>query len=184
MRINVRGRFTDLHEVRGRVIRARGRKCETGAFEAQLADPAGVEKQTVSYGPYELEPSMGHGAHGGGEGGSPVGHNVIRGNQPKPCEDCWVIAMVPDLVDADGNSVNFSERAMLHHIVFSDTTEPDATCGNRRERFFASGNERSPFVIPNGYGYRIDAGDNWLTIAHLMNMGEHTRELSVEVTTT
>lgn len=211
------GQFTDLDAVSGRIQRARGMKCERGSFSAELLKPAGVTKQVVRYGPYDTEPSQGHGHGGGamdgghmeksakaGEGhmdmgaemegghmeggtdvGSLIGHNVVRANVPKPCEDCYIVGMVPDLVDRQGNSLNFDDQAMLHHIAFADLTEPDATCGAAwptGERFFAAGNERTPFALPRGYGYKIDAGDRWVTIAHLMNMAEHSRDLFVEMT--
>ncbi len=63
---------------------------------------------------------------------------------------------------------------MLHHLVIADTSRPDATCdrtdgiGAIGERFFASGDERTPIALPKGYGYPVKAG-KWIGIVELMN---------------
>ena len=78
--------------------------------------------------------------------------------------------------------LNFDGEAMMHHVVFTNRARPDATCENRRERFFASGNERTAGVIPAGYGYRVRPGDSWDTLAHVMNLGDAARTLNIEIT--
>jgi hypothetical protein len=187
--LRVRGRFNNLTRVRGRVTKLRrgGRRCRQGRFRARLKNVRGLKRTTVSYGPYHVEPSGGH--EGGGHGGA--GGNVVHTDVAKPCEDCYIVGMLPDLVDASGTdgghsrSLDPTTEAKLHHIVFFNRDRDDATCDGPvlgRERFFAAGSERTMFVLPAGYGYRIDRGDTWWTLAHLMNMGMHPRHLNVEVT--
>jgi hypothetical protein len=179
--LRVRGRFANLIRARGRVTKLarRGSRCRQGAFRARLRNVAGVRQTTVSYGPYHVEP--GHGGHDHGIGG-----NVIHDGVAKPCEDCYIVAMLPDLVDEEGASVNHATGAILHHIVLFNRNRSDATCNVPfilgEERFFAAGNERTMLVLPAGYGYRIDRGDAWLSLAHLVNMRSETRELNVEIT--
>lgn len=181
--LRVSGRFSNLTRVHGRVTRLKrgGRRCKQGRFRARLTNIRGVKRTTVSYGPYHVEPAEGgHGGEGHGGGG-----NVLHNDVPKPCEDCYIVGMLPNLVDRSGASVNHATRAMLHHIVFFNRDREDATCDGPllgEERFFASGNERTMFVLPAGYGYRVDPGDSWRTLAHLMNNGMRPRHLNVEVT--
>jgi hypothetical protein len=170
-----RGRFEDLTRVRGSIKRVRGgkRRCSAARFRARLAN-VDLHKKKVSYGPYVVEPTGGHGSGGGG-------HNVSMGDVGRPCDDCFLVGFAPDLTE-NGKSVNFAEQAMLHHIVFFNAADSDATCMGRPERFFASGNERTAGVLPAGYGYRVQPGDTWNTLAHVMNLGDETRTLNVEVT--
>jgi len=176
--LRVRGRFANLSLARGRVAKLRrgGPRCSRGRFRAKLRNVRGLKRTTVRYGPYHVDPS--HGDHG-------AGGNVGRNDVAKPCADCYIVAMRPELVDPSGAAVNYASGAMLHHMVFINQAREDATCNGPvlgRERFFAAGNERTMFALPAGYGYRVDSGDTWLTIAHLMNMGHEPRELGVEVT--
>jgi hypothetical protein len=182
--LRVRGRFDNLTRARGRVVRlARGgRRCKEGRFRAGLRNVRGVKRTKVRYGPYHVEPSNGgdHGSHGDRLGG-----NVLHDDVPKPCEDCYVIGMLPSVAETAGARASHLADAMLHHIVFFNQDREDATCEGPLlgwERFFAAGSELSMLVLPAGYGYRIASGDTWWTLAHLMNMGDHALHASVEVT--
>lgn len=179
--LKVRGRFVRMQKARGKVERVRmsGRKrgkrrgrCTPARFSAELANSAPITMKTVRYGPFHTEPTGGHGG----------GHNVGLGDLEKPCEDCYLVGMLPNLVSPDGSTANFDTMAMLHHAVFFNQDAADATCGGWPERFFASGNERSPFVMPRGYGYRVNAGDRWSLLTHLMNMEAEAKDLFIEVT--
>lgn len=104
---------------------------------------------------------------------------------PLPCSGCFVTGMRADLVYADGRSANYDTGGMLHHVVFLDLAGNDATCANAPgERFFASGNERTPLRLPNGYGYRVSGGDRWVTAADVMNMSMSQQTFYIEVTYT
>ena len=61
------------------------------------------------------------------------------------------------------------DKVMLHHIVFGKVGTPDATCGGAAERFYAEGEERLAFDLPNGYGYPNKGSDRWYLLYMLMN---------------
>lgn len=174
----VRGRFVNMNVAKGKVLRLnrhlRHGSCRPSRFRAGLDNAPPIHQRTVTYGPFTVEPSMGHG-HGHG------GLNTGLGNIEKPCEDCSIVAMSADLTEADGRRANFNTQSMLHHVVFFNQSAPDATCPGWRQRFFASGNERTPFLIPRGFGYPVAASDRWRLITHLMNMGEQTKDLYITV---
>jgi hypothetical protein len=139
------------------------------AHGAAMADgPAPVQAvgkpARVLYGPFVLPPAaLGGTAH----------RNLILPLVQKPCVNCYVTSIKPDLVYLGGKSANLDTGAMLHHAVFIDTTRNDATCGRNGvgilgERFFAAGNERTSGILPPGYGYRVGNG-GWLGIFELMN---------------
>jgi hypothetical protein len=51
----------------------------------------------------------------------------------------------------------------LHHGVWLNSSGRDATGpGNGAERFFASGEEKTIFQLPAGYGYPVRANDSWV----------------------
>ncbi len=108
----------------------------------------------------------------------------------KPCEDCYITGILPDLVyEGTNKSVNHANGGMLHHAVNINFSRPDTTCppgpgsainllgmamgGN--QRFFATGNERThdgASLTNSGgdtYGYYVAPGDKWGMIHHLMN---------------
>lgn len=105
-----------------------------------------------------------------------------------PCRDCFITGVQPDLVYADGAQANYHTGAMLHHLVVSDPSRTDTTCGRRGvgsisgQRIFAAGNERTGAHLPPGYGYHL--GDQPLgALAELMNMSPRPQQvyLSLQV---
>lgn len=173
-----RGRFANMNRAKGAIVRINRQlshgSCRSSRFRARLGNAPRIDERTVTYGPFSVEPSMGSG-HGHG------GLNTSLGDIEKPCEDCSIVAMSADLAEADGRSANFDTQSMLHHVVLFNQSAKDATCGGWPERFFASGNERTPFLLPRGFGYEVAAGDRWRLITHLMNMGEQTKDLYIKV---
>ena len=172
--LKAEGRFLDLERAEGAVKKVRSKRgaCKKGSYEAMAEGHEQIERATVSYGPYDIHPSSG-GHHGGGGN---IGDRI-----DPPCEDCFVVGMDPDLVHEDGSSANHATNAMLHHTVLFNRDDRDTTCTSWAERFFASGNERTDFVIPRGYGYEIESGDRWRTLTHLMNTGHEMQRLAVEI---
>ncbi len=114
----------------------------------------------------------------------------------KPCEDCYITHIKPNLVLEDGTTGNMMNGLMLHHVVNFNFSRPDITCrpnifsgqsikrlggvvgGN--ERFFASGNERTWADITDGYGYYVAPGDDWGLVYHVMNMRPEPRSVYFE----
>ena len=92
-----------------------------------------------------------------------------------PCSNCYVTGVQVDMVFADGRSATLDSGIMLHHLVLIQPGLPDATCGPSTllgalgQRFFASGNERTPGVLPAGFGYHLGSGP-LLAVFDLMNM--------------
>lgn len=119
---------------------------------------------------------------------------------PPPCTNCYITGITPDLVDAGtDNSLNHMNGGMLHHVVNVNFGNNDPTCppnlfgatvqqlgwsegGN--ERWFASGNERTPAPLPPGYGYYVDSSDDWGLIFHIMNMTPQARTVEFKYTFT
>lgn len=116
----------------------------------------------------------------------------------KPCEDCYIVGIEPNLVLADGTAANFNNGTMLHHVVNLNYSRPDITCrpnlfssepikllggaAGGNERFFAAGNERTYAEIDDGYGYYVGSGDDWGLVYHLMNMSPYEKEVYFEYT--
>jgi hypothetical protein len=114
----------------------------------------------------------------------------------KPCSNCYITRIQPNLVFEDGTAANFNTGVMLHHVVNVNYDRPDITCppgfsnminllglvigGN--ERFFAAGNERTIMTLPSGYGYKVGSGDDWGLIYHLMNMNPEPKTVYFEYT--
>ena len=92
-----------------------------------------------------------------------------------PCSNCYVTGIQIDMVFADGRSANLDSGIMLHHLVLIQPGLPDTTCGASTplgilgQRFFASGNERTPGVLPPGFGYHLASGP-LLAVFDIMNM--------------
>lgn len=68
---------------------------------------------------------------------------------PLPCSDCLVTWMQAGLEYPNGTVANADNGLWLHHTVFSMYNKPNAVCKNKGggDRFFASGNERTPFDL-------------------------------------
>lgn len=127
---------------------------------------------TLLYGPFVLP---GTGVVGDAMHREAAISNRILPAMAPPCVDCFVTSMTPDLVYADGTSANLDTGPMLHHTVIFDPTRDDPTCGRGSgtvgfigNRIFASGNERTPMIMPEGYAIRVDR-PWWAGIFEIMN---------------
>jgi hypothetical protein len=121
----------------------------------------------LRYGPFVVTPA--------GAGGDADHANIAVPSLAKPCSNCFLLEFRPELVYADGTPANLDTGMMLHHAVLFSAGRQDPTCGPEQpfpgklgQRFFASGNERTPGLFPPGFGYYADAG-NWSGIFHVMN---------------
>ncbi len=169
----------DVHGVHGQDHEAADSDSGLSASTA----PARGRTTKLSYGPFLLPPAP---------PGSPVaGRQVVRApigeghlelllnDVPKPCSDCFLTSLRPDLVYPDGGSANLDTGVMLHHAVWFQAGQPDVTCGPGTvvgrvgQRFFASGNERTGGTLMPGFGYYVD-GSSWALLVELMN---HTSTL-------
>lgn len=136
---------------------------DSASTQARPAETA----TTIRIGPFVLPPSTPD---------FPV-VNQFRPNVPKPCENCYVTAIEPRLVNAAGERADMSTGVMLHHLLIAEPARDDVTCartdglGTMGRRLFASGDERTPIRLPDGFGFKIDPGP-WIALMHLMNASE------------
>ena len=128
--------------------------------------------------------------------GAPVGEHrfdldgIVIGNpSPPPCTDCFVTGFDANVVYADGTRVNFENGGQMHHTVFANDARADPACPDGRvfgESFFLAGSERTPVVLPDGYGYYNPLGaTGWrLASGHLVNFTHDPKEMYIELTIT
>ncbi len=132
--------------------------CLVAAAPAMAAGPSGVEHLHYSAGPYTITP----------------GANLIfltHKGVPKPTEDGYMIKMAPNLRYALPNGkccgkVPMTQVIHLHHGVWlsngaAGEGEGDSAYGSFYP-FMASGEEKTIYTLPKGYGYPIGANDTWL----------------------
>jgi hypothetical protein len=115
--------------------------------------------------------------------------NRFTFNIAKPCTNCFIKSIQANLKKPDGTVANVNTGQMLHHMVLAanGTGKTDPTCGSffgTGQRFFASGNERTRFLYPPGYGYKVNTGDSWTLISDFMNMSSTVAPVDIEMTFT
>jgi hypothetical protein len=145
------------------------------------APPAVQQTRTLRYGPYTVPAAQ----------GSEMGmlKNRLAFGVARPCNDCYITGMQANLITPDGETVNIDDGLWLHHIVMADVTKEDLTCsrvegqGILGQRFFSSGNERSPIKPQGPYGYaQPGSGAYWTLLYDLMNMTAEARSVYVTMT--
>ena len=133
----------------------------------------GSQTTQIRYGPFNVQgaPTNPDGTHGHAHTGNRFSF-FIR----KPCTNCYITGMTASLVYQDGRVAGWSTDAQLHHMVMfaQGGGKTDSTCsvsilGLLGQRFFASGDERTPVISPPGYGYFVGAQENWHMIWELAN---------------
>lgn len=153
-----------------------------------LAATAGatITTTTIEYGPWTIPAGNGD-PHDHDEAG--MISNEIRTNVTRPCTNCKLIAIDPEMVDAStGREININTGPMLHHFLFAASTRTDNTCpssgsGLLGQRFFASGNERTAIDIERlSYGYEVTESDRWSMATDLMNWSTESRRVKIKVT--
>ncbi len=166
---------------------------------------ASAETTTVSWGPLPLPAATAEGPGelegvSGAQGlaawlAGLLGAEVDIGSLQKPCSNCYITAVRPNMVDGNGDTLNFATGGMLHHVVVANVDKPDIFCppgfsgainlmglfAGGNERFIAAGNERTEFTEQPGYGYRVNSGDDWVILYHIMNMQPVARDFYFEI---
>ena len=97
--------------------------------------------------------------------------SMLRGLH-RPDEDGYITRLKPDLVEENGEALD-SDLVMFHHAVWINNTRPDQSAprelaGRFPQRFFGAGEEKTTLDLPDGYGYRYAASDNW-TLNHMLH---------------
>ena len=131
------------------------------------------QRVLVKYGPYTV-PSMDEDNGMINFGGEAV---------PAPCTNCLVTFIHAGLEYVDGTRADANTGMWLHHTVWTNLARTSATCPKTGggDRFFASGNERTPVDLTVGgsveAGYEIAEGDVIAMGGELMNMRHKPREV-------
>lgn len=161
--------------------------CAIAALLVPATAGATITTRAIEYGPYTIPAG----------GGDPHDHdtmgtiaNRIDANVAKPCTNCDIIAVTPELVYTEGRKANVDTGPMLHHTLFAATGEgkADAMCrgtpvGFLGERFFASGNERTAVDITSlPYGYAIGRSESWNQVIDLMNWATEAKRVKIRIT--
>jgi hypothetical protein len=137
-----------------------------------------AEQRTVTYGPWTVP---------AGTMEMPGMVDKIKLAVKRPCWDCYITGFKANLRYANGSTANHHTGIMLHHVVLANQWRSDATCsgtwlGLAGERFFASGNERTPISFPADYGYRVRWYDSWNMLLQFMNTEPISQEIYLDIT--
>jgi hypothetical protein len=114
-----------------------------GVSETEVL-PDGSQRTTYMVGPLDIT-----------TGQNRIAYKPITGSE-KPAVDGWITRIVPNLVNEDG-SIPKSSRVMFHHGVWINQSAPSGS-----QLFFATGEEKTNVELPDGYGLRYRASDNWM----------------------
>jgi hypothetical protein len=100
---------------------------------------------------------------------------------PRPAGDIAVRRITWELVDGSGQVLPATSHDIhLHHVLLYNTGHADMACGSTNGglggRWAAPGGERTPFELPDGYGYFTDANDVWSAAWHIMNLTDRPQQ--------
>nr|WP_052478347.1 hypothetical protein [Kibdelosporangium sp. MJ126-NF4]CEL17797.1 Copper binding protein, plastocyanin/azurin family [Kibdelosporangium sp. MJ126-NF4]CTQ90979.1 Copper binding protein, plastocyanin/azurin family [Kibdelosporangium sp. MJ126-NF4] len=163
--------------------------------QRQLA--SGETESVIRFGPIIAQPNDGgghahaatpkHGPHEPDHGK----HTMVVGALIPPCVNCYLTSVTPNLTYKDGQSANYDTGVILHHAVVFDRSKEDPTCGNGQsllglggQRIFATGNERTAGVVPDGYGVSLGQIPLTWTLVELMNTSSSWQPVYVDYTVT
>jgi plastocyanin len=143
------------------------------AAQADVA-PSQVQHLHFRAGPYNVTP----------------GANLILldyNHVPKPAEDGFMVKMIPNLHYArpDGSCCGAVPRVdvvHLHHGVWLSNGSAGQGEGNAYSGFYpfmASGEEKTAYELPPGYGYPIGAHDMWVLNYMIHNLTAKTRRVYI-----
>ncbi|HEY1566673.1 MAG TPA: hypothetical protein VGF68_06625 [Solirubrobacteraceae bacterium] len=148
---------------------------------ACLAAPAlaadaypGMEHLHFAAGPYRITP----------------GANLIlvdSNKVPKPAQDGYIVRMAPNLryANAGGKCCGSIPRVdviHLHHGVWLSNGATGAGEGNGLAGlypFMASGEEKTVYQFPHGYGYPVGASDVWVLNYMIHNLTNHAAQVYI-----
>lgn len=114
-------------------------------------------------------------------------HTFEAHNATKPCSDCLITWIQAGLQYLDGSYANADTGMWLHHVVMANVMQRSSTCPlYSPDRFFASGNERTPANIcvngTNEAGYYLSSDAELLIAPELMNETPDSRPVVVTIT--
>jgi Stress up-regulated Nod 19 len=161
--------------------------CVVTAALAPASANAAITTVTRDYGPYTIPAG-----NGDPHDHDNMGHidNQVVFNVQKPCSGCTLISITPDLRNSDGTRATISQGPMLHHAMFAaqgggktDATCAGTTVGQLGQRFFATGDERTPIDLTSvPYGYKIGSSEQWNMVYDLMNWATTSKTVRIRMT--
>ena len=145
----------------------------TTKLEAQYFPEHGSKRVKITYGPFDVQPMS--------EENGMI--DFLQIGAAMPCSDCTVTFLRASLEYPNGTYANANTSLWLHHIVLIDHAYTDTVCGNnfygQGQRWFASGNERTPGDISRSgtvpTGYYIGGSDTNIMLVELMNQAMHNQ---------
>ena len=137
----------------------------TADMAATVINRPGVQHLHFSYGPIKILPGQNN-------------IDISGGTVPKPDVDGYIVGIRPNLVHADG-TVPGVDVLHLHHGVWLNLGRQDLTDPSLPERIFATGEEKTVIMTPDGYGYPYTAKDGWLINYMIHNLLPTTDEVSL-----
>lgn len=148
----------------------------TTSLKAQFFSEYNSSRVQISYGPFTAPSS--------------TQNNGMKdfqiGNITKPCSNCLITFMEAGLQYPNGTYANSNTGMWLHHTVLYNLNRSDAVCTKSPDRFFASGNERTPInICVNGTqkaGYFLNETDTIAMLVELMNEMVEPRGAVVTIT--
>jgi Stress up-regulated Nod 19 len=161
--------------------------CALAVLAVPATAGATIATKTIDYGPYTIP--AGNGDPHDHENAGMISNQIVS-NIAKPCTGCTIIGVTPDLVYTDGTKATISQGPMLHHAMFAaqSTGKSDVTCGSSGpgalgERFFASGDERTPVDLTSlPYGYKVNSTETWNMVFDLMNWETTSKTVKIRMT--
>ena len=161
--------------------------CAVAIFVLPASAGATITTKTIEYGPYTIP--AGNGDPHDHDGMGAITNQIVN-NISKPCTGCTIIGVTPDLVYTDGTKANLDTGPMLHHAMFTaqSSGKADVTCAGKGpgllgERFFASGNERTPVDLTSlPYGYKVNSSETWNMVFDLMNWQTTSKSVKIKMT--
>jgi hypothetical protein len=98
----------------------------------------GAQRAQIKYGPYVVPSSNDN-----------MGMKTFEERTATmPCTDCLLTKMIANLTYPNGTYANSHNGMWLHHTLMYDLGRPDPVCSESpANRFFASGNERTPIDL-------------------------------------
>lgn len=161
--------------------------CALAVLAVPATANATITTKTIDYGPYTIP--AGNGDPHDHENAGMITNQIVT-NIAKPCTGCTIIGVTPDLVYTSGAKATITEGPMLHHAMFAaqSSGKSDATCAGKGpgllgERFFASGDERTPVdltALP--YGYKVNSSETWNMVFDLMNWETTSKTVKIRMT--
>jgi hypothetical protein len=161
--------------------------CALAVFAVPATANATITTTTIDYGPYTIPAGNGDPHDHAGMGA--ITNQIVQ-NIKKPCTGCTIIGVTPDLVYQDGTKATISQGPMMHHSMFSaqSSGKSDVTCAGKGpgllgERFFASGDERTPVDLTSlPYGYKVNSTETWNMVFDLMNWATTSKTVKIRMT--